>query len=62
MPHRYHEDRIFAKGINSLNHYNLVPKFFPMPQALKFSDAKAAVKKKKMGKNGENTGMTADES
>ena len=35
VPHRYHEDHIFAKGINSLSHYNLVHKFIPMPQALK---------------------------
>ena len=26
MPHRYHEDHIAAKGINSLSHYNLVHK------------------------------------
>ena len=36
VPHRYHEDHISARGINSLNHYNLVHKF-PMPQALKNS-------------------------
>ena len=35
MPHRYHEDHIAAKGINSLSHYNLLHKFIPMPQALK---------------------------
>ena len=28
VPHRYHEDHIGAKGINSLTHYNLVHKFF----------------------------------
>ena len=27
VPHRYHEDHIAAKGINSLSHYNLVHKF-----------------------------------
>ena len=43
MSHRYHEDHIPAKGINSLNHYNLVHKFIPMPQAFKILDAKAAV-------------------
>ena len=26
---------ITAKGMNSLNHYNLVHKFIPMPQAMK---------------------------
>ena len=45
VPQRYHEDHIAAKGINSLCHYNLVHKFIPMPQALKISDAKAAVEK-----------------
>ena len=48
VPHRYHEDRISAKGITSLSHYNLVHKFIPMPQALKMPHAKAAVEK--MGK------------
>ena len=43
VPQRYHEDHIAAEGINSLSHYNLVHKFIPMPQALFFSDAKAAV-------------------
>ena len=28
VPHRYHEDHIFVKGINSLSRYNLVHKFF----------------------------------
>ena len=43
LPHTYHEDHISAKGINSLNHYNLAHKFTPMPQALNIPDAKAAV-------------------
>ena len=45
VPHRYHEDRISAKGINLLSRYNLVHKFIPMPQASKKPDAKAAVEK-----------------
>ena len=45
VPHRYHEDLIAAKGINSLTHYNLVHQCIPMPQALKIPDAKAAVEK-----------------
>ena len=45
VPHRYHEDHISAKGINSLSHYNLVHKFIPMPQAMKIPAAKAAVVK-----------------
>ena len=37
---------IFAgKGENSLQHYNLVHKFIPMPQAMKIPAAKAAVDK-----------------
>ena len=47
VPHRYHEDHITAKGINSLSRYNLAHKFIPMPQALKIPDAKAAVEKEK---------------
>ena len=40
-----HEDYIAGKGENSLQHYNLVHKFIPMPQAMKFPAAKAAVDK-----------------
>ena len=41
----YHEDHIAGKGDNSLQHYNLVHKFIPMPQAVKIPAAKAAVDK-----------------
>ena len=41
----HHEDRIAGKGENSLQHYNLVHKFIPMPQAVKIPAAKAAVDK-----------------
>ena len=41
----HHEDRIAGKGDNSLQHYNLVHKFIPMPQAMKIPEAKAAVDK-----------------
>ena len=44
IPH-YHQDHIAGKGGNSLQHYNLVHKFIPMPQALKIPAAKAAVDK-----------------
>ena len=40
-----HEDHIAGKGENSLQHYNLVHKFIPMPQAIKIPAAKAAVDK-----------------
>ena len=40
-----HEDRIAGKGFTSMSHYNLVPKFIPMPQVMKIPDAKAAVDK-----------------
>ena len=43
-PHT-HEDHIAGKGENSLQHYNLVHKFIPMPQAMKIPAAKAAVDK-----------------
>ena len=42
---KYHEDHIAGKGNNSLQHYNLVHKFIPMPQAMKIPAAKAAVDK-----------------
>ena len=41
----YHEDHIAGKGDNSLQHYTLVHKFFPMPHAVKIPAAKAAVDK-----------------
>ena len=44
IPHN-HEDHIAGKGENSLQHYNLVLKFIPMPQAMKIPTAKAAVNK-----------------
>ena len=56
MPH-HHEDHIAGKGENSLQQYNLVHKFIPMPQAMKIPAAKAAV-----GKIGENFGVELDES
>ena len=40
-----HEDHIAGKGENSLQHYNLVHKFIPVPQATKIPAAKAAVDK-----------------
>ena len=43
--HEDHEDHIAGKGINSLNHYNLVHKFILMPKAMKIPDAKAAFDK-----------------
>ena len=42
---RNHEDHIAEKGFNSINHYNLVHKIIPTPQAMKIPDAKAAVDK-----------------
>ena len=41
----HHEDPIAGKGNNSLQHYNLVHKFIPMPQAIKIPAAQAAVDK-----------------
>ena len=41
----YHHDHIAGKGKNSLQHYNLVHKFIPVPQAMKIPAAKAAVDK-----------------
>ena len=44
IPH-HHEDPVAGKGESSLQHYNLVHKFIPMPQAMKIPTAKAAVDK-----------------
>ena len=44
IPH-HHDDHIAGKGQNSLQHYNLVHKFIPMPQAMKIPAAKAAMDK-----------------
>ena len=41
----YHQDDIAGTGENSLQHYNLVHKFIPMPQAMKSPAAKAAADK-----------------
>ena len=41
----HHEDHIAGKGNNSLQEYNLVHKFIPMPQAMKIPAATAAVDK-----------------
>ena len=38
-------DHIAGNGDNSLQHYNLVHKFIPVPQAMKIPRAKAAVDK-----------------
>ena len=40
---KYHEDHIAGRGDNSLQHYYLVHKFIPMPQAMKIPAAKAPV-------------------
>ena len=39
IPH-YHQDHIAGKGENSLQHYNLVHKFIPMPKQFKFQQQK----------------------
>ena len=41
--HKHHQNHIAEKGMNSLNHYSVVHKFIPMPQAMKIPDAKAVV-------------------
>ena len=41
----HHEDHIARNGDNSLQHYNLVHKYIPMPQAMKIPAGTAAVDK-----------------
>ena len=38
----YHEDHIAGRGDNSLQHYNLVHKFIPMPQASEDTRSKSS--------------------
>ena len=38
----YHEDHVAGRGDNSLQDYNLVHKFIPMPQAMKIPAAKGS--------------------
>ena len=57
----HREDHIAGKGDNSLQHYNLVHKFTPMPQAMKIPAAKAAVDKE-WEKTGKDSGVGPDES
>ena len=57
----HHEDRIAGRGNNSQQHYNLVHKFIPMPQAMKIPAAKAAADKE-WEKLRENFGVESDKS
>ena len=49
------------KGENSLQHYNLVHKFIPVPQAMKIPGSKSSGGQG-MGKIGENFGVELDKS
>ena len=60
IPHN-HEDHIAGKGENSLQHYNLVHKFIPMPPAMKIPASKGSGGQG-MGKIGENFGVELDKS
>ena len=60
-PHRYHEDHISAKGINSLNHYNFGTQDYSDASSIKNTGCKGS-SGQRMGKTWENTGMAADES
>ena len=56
----HHEDHIAGIVDNSLQHYNLVHKFIPVPQAMKIPAAKAAVDKE-WEKLGKDSGVGPDE-
>ena len=60
MPH-YHQDHIAGKGENSLQHYNMVHKVIPVPQAMIIPTAKSSGGQG-MGKIKENFGVEPDES
>ena len=57
----HHEDHIAQRGNNSLQHYNLVHKFIPMPQAINNSSSNGR-SGQGIGKIGENFGVEPDES
>ena len=57
----HQEDHIAGVGDNSLQHYNLVHKFIPRPQAMKNSCSKSSGGQE-MGKIGEIFGVEPDES
>ena len=57
--HTDHEDHIAGKGIKSLNHYNLVHKFIPMPQSNENTGSKSS-SGESMGKTLENTSVAND--
>ena len=59
--HEDHEDHFAGRGDNSLQHYNLVHKFIPMPQAMKIPAVNAAVERE-IGKTGKDSGVEPDES
>ena len=56
----HHDDHITGKGDNSQQHYNLVHKFIPMPQAINSSSKRSSGQG--MGKIGEHFGVEPDES
>ena len=57
--HKHHQNHITEKRMNSLNHYSVVHKFIPMPQAMKNPDVKAVVAKE--WENWRQFRMAADE-
>ena len=61
IPH-HHEDHVAGISENSLQHYNFVHKFIPMPQAMKILAAKAAVDKEWEKLDGENFVVELDKS
>ena len=56
----YHEDHIAGRGDNSLQHYSMVHKFIPMPQAMEIPAAKAAVDR--IGETWQDSGVGLDKS
>ena len=47
LPSYKTQDRFAGKGFMAMTQYNLVHKFFLLPQAMKIPDAKAAVDKER---------------
>ena len=57
----HHEDHVAGKGVNSLQHYNFVHKFIPVPQAIKIPASNCSCGHG-MGTIGENSCVEPDKS
>ena len=62
VPHRYHEDHISAKGINSQSRFSLMTQVHSDASSIDNNSECEDSSGKRMGQIGEKTGMAADKS